>query len=214
MTFLEFPIKRYPFTLVAFLGLIALGVYAFNSIARSEDPYFPIPAFVISAVLPGGDPVEMERLISKPIEDRLAELDDIKRIDSTSSDGLAVIVPEFIAGVDVERKYEEIVREINALRPDLPAEIVKLEIRKVNPGLVNIVQMALVSEDAPYAELEDLARTLKELRYAFKVYSKYRDRRKVTVFGSARTSREHAEYAAAEDVGRLLVGIVRGLAAE
>jgi multidrug efflux pump subunit AcrB len=162
MSFLEFPIKRYPFTLIAFLGLVALGIYSFNSIARSEDPYFPIPAFVIAAVLPGGDPVEMERLVSKPIEDRLAELDDIKRIDSTSSDGLAVVIPEFIAGVDVERKYEEIVREINALRPDLPAEIVKLEIRKVNPGLVNIVQMALVSEDAPYAELETLARELKD----------------------------------------------------
>jgi multidrug efflux pump subunit AcrB len=162
MQFLEFPIKRYPFTLIAFLGLVALGVYSFNSIARSEDPYFPIPAFVISAILPGGDPVEMERLVSKPIEDRLAELDDIKRIDSTSSDGLAVVIPEFIAGVDVERKYEEIVREVNALRPDLPAEIVKLEIRKVNPGLVNIVQMALVSADAPYAELEALARELKD----------------------------------------------------
>lgn len=162
MTFLEFPIKRYPFTLVTFLGLIALGIYAFNSIARSEDPYFPIPAFVIAAVLPGGDPVEMERLIAKPIEDRLAELDDIKKIESTSSDGLAVVIPEFIAGTDVERKYEEVVREINALRPDLPAEIAKLEVRKINPGLVNIVQMALVSEDAPYAELEDLARTLKD----------------------------------------------------
>jgi multidrug efflux pump subunit AcrB len=162
MSFLEFPIKRYPFTLIAFLGLVALGIYAFTSIARSEDPYFPIPAFVISAILPGGDPVEMERLVSKPIEDRLAELDDIKRIDSTSSDGLAVVIPEFIAGVDVERKYEEIVREVNALRPDLPAEIVKLEIKKVNPGLVNIVQMALVSEDAPYAELETLARELKD----------------------------------------------------
>ena len=163
MSFLEFPIKRYPFTLIAFLGLIALGIYSFNSIARSEDPYFPIPAFVIAAVLPGGDPVEMERLVSKPIEDRLAELDDVKRIDSTSADGLAVIVPEFVAGVDVERKYEEIVREINALRPDLPAEIVQLEIKKVNPGLVNIVQMALVSEDAPYAELETLARELKDI---------------------------------------------------
>ncbi|MBK8068162.1 MAG: efflux RND transporter permease subunit [Rhodanobacteraceae bacterium] len=163
MSFLEFPIKRYPFTLIAFLGLIALGTYSFNSIARSEDPYFPIPAFVIAAVLPGGDPVEMERLVSKPIEDRLAELDDVKRIDSTSADGLAVIVPEFVAGVDVERKYEEIVRELNALRPDLPAEIVQLEIKKVNPGLVNIVQMALVSEDAPYAELEDHARELKDI---------------------------------------------------
>ncbi len=163
MSLLEFPIKRYPFTLIAFLGLVAVGIYSFNSIARSEDPYFPIPAFVISAILPGGDPVEMERLVAKPIEDRLAELDDIKLINSTSADGLAVIVPEFVAGVDVDRKYEEVVREVNALRPELPAEIVKLEIRKINPGLVNIVQMALVSEDAPYAELETLARELKDL---------------------------------------------------
>ncbi|GMU42626.1 MAG: efflux RND transporter permease subunit [Xanthomonadales bacterium] len=162
MQFLEFPIRRYPFTLVAFLGLIALGIYSFSSIARSEDPYFPIPAFVIAVVLPGGDPVEMERLVAKPIEDRLAELDDVKRIDSTSADGLAVVVPEFIAGVDVARKYEEIVREVNALRPELPAQIVQLDIRKVNPGLVNIVQMALVSADAPYAELETLARELKD----------------------------------------------------
>ena len=51
----------------------------------------------------------------------------------------------------------------HALRPDLPAEIVQLEIKKVNPGLVNIVQMALVSEDAPYAELETLARELKDI---------------------------------------------------
>ncbi len=163
MKWLEFPIKRYPFTLVVFFGLIAMGAYAFQSIARSEDPYFPIPAFVVAVVLPGGDPVEMERLVAKPIEDRLAELDDIKKIESTSADGLAVIVPEFIAGVDVDRKYEEIVREVNALRPDLPAEIAQLEIRKINPGLVNIVQLALVSEDAPYNELESHARELKDL---------------------------------------------------
>ncbi len=163
MSWLEFPIKRYPFTLVVFFGLIAMGYYSFTSIARSEDPYFPIPAFVVAVVLPGGDPVEMERLVSKPIEDRLAELDDIKKIESTSADGLAVIVPEFVAGVDVARKYEEIVREVGALRPQLPAEISMLEIRKVNPGLVNIVQIALVSEDAPYAELETLARELKDL---------------------------------------------------
>ncbi len=163
MSLLEFPIKRYPFTLIAFFGLVAIGIYSFNSIARSEDPYFPIPAFVISAILPGGDPVEMERLVAKPIEDRLAELDDIKLMNSTSADGVVVIVPEFIAGIDVDRKYEEVLREVNALRPELPAEIVTLEIKKINPGLVNIVQMAVVSDDAPYAELETLARELKDL---------------------------------------------------
>ena len=42
-------------------------------------------------------------------------------------------------------------REINALRPTLPPELARIEIRKINPGLVNIVQFALVSEEAPYA---------------------------------------------------------------
>jgi multidrug efflux pump subunit AcrB len=51
-----------------------------------------------------------------------------------------------------------VVREINALRPTLPSELTKVEIRKSNPGLVNIVQFALVSPDAPYRELEDYAR--------------------------------------------------------
>lgn len=162
MRWLEFPIKRYPFTLVAFLGLVALGIHAFQNIPRSEDPYFPIPAFIISAIYPGADPVEVERLIVKPIEDRLNELDDLKRIDSTAMDSVGIVAPEFVAGIDVDRKYEEIVRELNALRPELPGELQKLEIKKINPGLVNIVQMALVSDEAPYRELEDQARELRD----------------------------------------------------
>ena len=98
----------------------------------------------------------------KPIEDRLSELDDMKKIESDSNDGVAVIVPEFYGFVDTEKKYDEVVREINALRPTLPPEITRLEIKKINPGLVNIVQFALVSEDAPYRELEDYARDLKD----------------------------------------------------
>ena len=43
------------------------------------------------------------------------------------------------------------------------------------------------ADGASRGDLKILARTMRELRYAFKVYSGYRDRRKVTVFGSART---------------------------
>ena len=38
-----------------------------------------------------------------------------------------------------------------------------MEVRRVSPGLVNVIQVALVSEDAPYSELEDHARALKDL---------------------------------------------------
>ena len=98
----------------------------------------------------------------KPIEDRLNELDDVKKIESHSNDGVAVIIAEFDSSVDNDKKYEEIVREINALRSTLPPELTKVDIKKSNPGLVNIVQFALVSPDAPYRELEDYARELKD----------------------------------------------------
>jgi multidrug efflux pump subunit AcrB len=163
MSFLEFPIRRYQFTLVAFAMLVALGLTSYKNIPRQEDPYFPISIFQVVAVYPGAEPQDVERLVVKPIEDRLSELDDIKNIESFSNDGVATILPEFYGSVDIEKKYDEVVREINALRPTLPAELTRLEIRKVNPGLVNIVQFALVSEDAPYRELEDYARDLKDV---------------------------------------------------
>jgi multidrug efflux pump subunit AcrB len=159
---LEFPIRRYQFTLVAFAMLVALGVTSFLNIPRQEDPYFPLSVFQIVAVYPGAEPQDIERLVVKPIEDRLSELDDVKKIESDSNDGVAVVVPEFYGTVDTEKKYDEVVREVNALRPTLPSEITRLEIKKINPGLVNIVQFALVSPDAPYRELEDYARELKD----------------------------------------------------
>jgi multidrug efflux pump subunit AcrB len=139
-----------------------MGWFAFASVPREEDPFFKIPAFFISAIYPGADPKDLERLVAKPIEDRLAELDDVKTIETTITDGVAFVTIEFLAITDADKKYDEVTREINALRPELPQDLAMLEIRKLSPGLVNIVQLALVSADAPYREMEDYARELKD----------------------------------------------------
>jgi multidrug efflux pump subunit AcrB len=162
MSLLEFPIRRYQVTLVAFMCLVALGWFAFRSLPREEDPYFKIPGAQIITVYPGADPKDLEQRVVKPIEDRLAELDDVHKIDTTINDGLAFTYIEFNADTDADTKYDEVQREVNALKPQLPAEVQKLEIRRVSPGLVNIVQVALMSADAPYRELEDYARELKD----------------------------------------------------
>ncbi len=162
MTLLEYPIRRYQPTLVAFLCLVALGIFAFLNVPREEDPYFKISAFFIAVVLPGADPVDLERLIAKPIEDRLAELDDLKKIETSIRDSVAVVTVEFEAFTDPDRKYDDVQREINALRPELPPEIVRLDIRKFSPAMVNTVQFALVSGTATYRELADIAREFKD----------------------------------------------------
>ncbi|MFT3906598.1 MAG: efflux RND transporter permease subunit [Steroidobacteraceae bacterium] len=162
MRLLEFPIRRYQFTLVAFLCLVVMGLYAFRGIPREEDPHFMISAYFITAIDPGADPQDLERLVAKPIEDRIAELDDVKKIETTLVDGVAFVAIEFEASTDPDKTYEEVTREVNALRPTLPTGITQLEIRRVSPSLVNITQLALVSKDASYAALEDSARNLRD----------------------------------------------------
>jgi len=162
MSLLEFPIRRYQFTLVAFLCLVAIGLFSFTSIPREEDPSFEISGFDISAIMPGADPKDLERLVTKPLEDRIAELDDVEKMESVVADGVSFTIVEFLASTDADKKYEEVIREINALRPMLPPELREVHIRRFSPGLVNVVQYALVSDDAPYGELQDHARDLKD----------------------------------------------------
>ena len=163
MKMLEFPIRRYQFTLVTFLCLVVIGIYTFFAIPREEDPSFRIAGFDIAAIMPGADPKDLERLVSKPLEDRLAELDDVRQLETFVADGVAFTIVEFEAYTDADKKYDEVLREVNALRPTLPAELREIGIRKFSPGLVNIVQYALISEEAPYRELQDHARELKDI---------------------------------------------------
>jgi uncharacterized protein (TIGR00730 family) len=60
----------------------------------------------------------------------------------------------------------------------------------------------LAADGATRGDLKILSRVLRELRYAFKVFTPYRRQFKVTVFGSARTPREHAAYQQSVEFGR------------
>ena len=162
MQLLEFPIRRYQFTLVAFLCLIAIGWFSFSNIAREEDPFFKSPAYSIAVIYPGADPKEIERLIVKPVEDRIAALDDVYKLETTIVDGVSIIFIQFGVNSDADKKYDEVTREVGVVRDGLGATTtgVNISVRKWSPAYVNIVQFALVSADAPYSELEDTARDL------------------------------------------------------
>ena len=163
MSLAEFAVRRFQFTLVVFALLVALGVYAFRMIPRAEDPTFPIPVVSVIAVYPGADPVDMEALVADPVEDAIAELDDVKTITSEIRDGLSITRVEFSWAVDADKKYDEAIREINALRSSLPADLAEFTVRKANPGNVKIVQFALLSDTASVRELKNQAEALEDL---------------------------------------------------
>jgi len=162
MNLTDFSVKNYQFTLVMFVMVAVVGVVTMLTMSRAEDPQINPPTYPIVVVYPGTSPQDMEELVVKPIENKIYELEGIDRIVTSIEDGLAVIRVEFKYGVNVDNKYQEVVREVNALRDELPDGIFSLEIRKIDPSDVNILQVALVSENASYSLLKKKADELKE----------------------------------------------------
>jgi multidrug efflux pump subunit AcrB len=158
----EFSVTRWQFTLVLFLGLAALGVASLREIPKAEDPTFPFPSFAIVAVLPGATPADLERLVVDPIEARIKALEDLKSMKTRIDDGVAVIQVEFHVGADPARKRDEVLREVTALRGSLPQELARLEVKEFNPANVNVLEVALASNTAPYRDLERLSRALRQ----------------------------------------------------
>jgi multidrug efflux pump subunit AcrB len=158
----EYAVKNYQFTLIMFLMAVALGVTTLFTMPRSEDPEIEAPQFAIIVVYPGTSPKDMEELVVDPVEEKINELEDMKRIKTTISDGLAVFRVEYKYESDPNEKYQELIREVNTLRPELPRDIFSMEVQKFQPSDVNIMQIALISENASRGKLKQHAEALKD----------------------------------------------------
>lgn len=162
MKITDFSVKNYQFTLIVFVMLIAIGVNSLLHMPRGEDPDFQAPQFNVTVIYPGTSPKDMETLVVDPMEKKLNEMDDIKRIITRIDDGLASVRIDFKYSSNPDKKYQDLVREIDALRGTLPKDILSMKILKFSPSDVNIAQIALMSETAPYKDLEEWSKKLKE----------------------------------------------------
>lgn len=208
MRIAEFSVKNYQFTIVIFVMVLFLGISSLLNMPRGEDPPFKAPIFVIVAVYPGTSPGDMEQLVAEPLEDVLYELDEIKNIKTTCDDGLLLSRVEFRYGVDLESKNNDIIREINRIRPELPDGIIAIEVEKASSADVAILQAALVS---PTASSEELQRWAEKLEVRLE---KIKDLQKVEASGYPEQEVEvkiHLDKLAQHGVGlNRILGMIDG----
>ncbi len=162
MNLSEFSVKNWQFMLVLFIGVAALGINSLLTMPRGEDPEFTAPEFAIVVIYPGTDAEDMEELVADPAEKRFTELDNIKHLITSIDDGLMTLRVQYEYSQNPDEKYQEVVREVNALRSELPSDIFDIEIRKFSPTDVNIIQVALESEVVSDEALGRYAEALKE----------------------------------------------------
>ena len=160
MALTHFFLRNRRFSLVVFAFLLALGLQALMTIPLSEDPALEIPRYDVLAILPGTESGDMEKLVVRPMEDAMKELDDVKRITATIRDSVAQLSVEFTFGTDTDKKYDDVLRQVNALRSRLPATLARLEVLRGQTTNVAIMQLAVLARGGDKARMLEEATSL------------------------------------------------------
>ena len=158
----EYAVKNGQFTLVIFIMIIVLGLTTMLSMPRSEDPEVHPPSYLIIVNYPGTSPRDIEDRVITPLEKTISGLDGIKRLRTSISNGVAVLHVEYIYNSNIDSKYQELVREVNSKRPELPADISSIEVQKQQPSDVNVLQVALISENASRSRMQYFGEKLQD----------------------------------------------------
>jgi len=112
-------------TSVVILTLIitVLGLSAYRSMPKESFPEIVIPTVYVGTPYPGNSPVDMENLITRPIEKELKSLNNVKDIKSTSVQDFSSIVVEFNPGVEIAKAIQDVKDAVDKSKSELPTDL-------------------------------------------------------------------------------------------
>ncbi|HEU0225351.1 MAG TPA: efflux RND transporter permease subunit [Steroidobacteraceae bacterium] len=157
MTISDISIRRPVFATVISLMLVILGLVSLTRIAVREFPEVD-PVFVsVSTDYRGAGAAIVENKITQVIEDRIAGLEGIEALRSSSRDGRSAINIEFSADRDVDAAANDVRDRVGRVLDDLPEEASPPEIQKSESGPEAIMFLNLSSDRMSVLELTDFA---------------------------------------------------------
>lgn len=155
MKIADISIKRPSIVIVVFTALTLLGMLSYLSLNYELIPKFSPGVVSISTVYPGASPNEVENTVTKKLEDAVASMENIKKIDATSYESLSVIVITLNSGADVDLALNDAQRKVNAVLADLPDDAKAPTLAKFSLDDLPIITMSATS-NMPEADFFDL----------------------------------------------------------
>jgi HAE1 family hydrophobic/amphiphilic exporter-1 len=153
----DFAIRRPIITIVTMIALVVFGLASLFRLETDEFPELDQPIVFIGVAYPGAAPDVVEREVVSRLEDKISGISGVDKLNSTSTDGFAQIVVQFVFSKDVNQATQDVRDAISAVRAQLPQEILEPVIARFDPNTLPIVSLALTSSSLTTPELTQLA---------------------------------------------------------
>ncbi len=161
----DLSIKRPVFATMVIMSFMVLGIVSMTRLGIDLFPDVSFPFVNISVVYPGASPEEVETLVTRPIEDAVAGINGVKRVESRSTEGFARVGLELRLEVDAQNAAAEVREKVAAIRDRLPEEIEDPTIVRFDVSGLPIMTFAVGSaqrSDLTRRQIEDDLKPLLE----------------------------------------------------
>lgn len=153
-------LRYYRVSILAVGALLIGGVWAFLTLPRTEDPEFDVLDVQVVTLWPGVDAPRIERLVTRPLEEAIEELDSIQLTSSISSGGVSAIIVKMSDEADAAEVTGKIKDRLKEAAADLPAGCREPQVRTFNPARIPVI-IAAISGGDDFHRLDHWAKELK-----------------------------------------------------
>lgn len=123
MKIAEISIKRPSLVIVVFTALTLLGLLSYFSLGYELLPKFSPNVVSVSTIYPGASPSEVENTVTKKVEDAVSSMENVKKINSTSLEGVSIVTITLTASANVDLSLNDAQRKVNSILSELPDDV-------------------------------------------------------------------------------------------
>lgn len=143
--------------------IVIMGLSAYNSMPKENFPEIVIPTIIVSTPHPGNSPIDIENLITRPIEKEINSVSGVTEISSTSIQDYSQIVVEFGFDVDPQEALLDVKDAVDKAKADLPSDLDREpNVLAVDFSEIPIVNINISGDNYNLDDLEFYAEALKD----------------------------------------------------
>ncbi len=142
--------------------LLAFGYYSYRSLPKELFPDIVWPTIMVQTIYPGNPPIDIENLVTRPLEKEIETIKGLKELRSTSSQDMSAIFAEFNTDIDLNKALQDVKDAVDKAKSELPNDLlddpIVMDIDFSEFPIININ----LSGDFSINELKDYAEYLKD----------------------------------------------------
>ncbi len=165
MRFYAALIRNHPLANIAFLVVLVMGTVAYLTMPREQDPEINFNWVMVTTVLPGASAEDVEKRVTKPLEDAIKGIADVRFVMSSSRENVVSILVRFrdIDARTFDKRINDLRRDIqNKAKSELPVEAKDPRVLEITTSNGFPTAMVLVTGQAADETLRNRARLTKD----------------------------------------------------